>query len=328
MEFDQNAQLDTTQVSDQRGGGGGGGGGGLGGMLGGGGGRIAVGGGGLGIIGLILALIFGGGNIFGGKSGVVPSQAAFPTQSSIATGNGSSDIAQTCKTGADANTKVECEVVGVANSVQNFWAGEFSASNLDYTLSKTVMFSDQIDTGCGPASKDMGPFYCPADKNVYIDLSFYDEFQTKFGAQGGPFAKAYVIAHEYGHHVQDLLGTSAAVDKSGDRQGPKSGSVRLELQADCYAGVWTNHATTTPQGSTGRPLIVNLTDADISDGLDAAEHVGDDFIQKKFQGRINRESFTHGTSAERKAWFSVGYKTGNPDKCDTFNNDPDSPPQG
>ena len=326
MEFDQNAQLDTSQVDDQRGASGGGGGGMFGG--GGGGGRIAVGGGGLGIVGLILALIFGGGNIFGGKSGVVPQQPAFPSQSSEAANPSTEgNVSSTCKTGADANAKVECEIVGVVNSVQNFWAGEFSASNLEYTTSRTRLFSDQITTGCGPASKDMGPFYCPADKTVYIDLTFYDEFQTKFGAQGGPFAKAYVIAHEYGHHVQDLLGTSAAVEKSGDRQGPKSGSVRLELQADCYAGVWTNHATTTPQAATGKPLIVNLSDADINDGLDAAEHVGDDFIQKKFQGRINRDSFTHGTSAERKAWFSVGYKSGNPDKCDTFNNDPDSPPQ-
>jgi uncharacterized protein len=326
MEFDQNAQLDTSQVDDQRGASGGGGGGMFGG--GGGGGRIAVGGGGLGIIGLILALIFGGGNIFGGKSGVVPQQPAFPSQSSEAANPSTEgNVSSTCKTGADANAKVECEIVGVVNSVQNFWTGEFSASNLEYTTSRTRLFSDQITTGCGPASKDMGPFYCPADKTVYIDLTFYDEFQTKFGAQGGPFAKAYVIAHEYGHHVQDLLGTSAAVEKSGDRQGPKSGSVRLELQADCYAGVWTNHATTTPQASTGKPLILNLTDADISDGLDAAEHVGDDFIQKKFQGRVNRDSFTHGTSEERKAWFSVGYKSGNPDQCDTFNNDPDSPPQ-
>jgi predicted metalloprotease len=319
MEFDQNAQLDTSQIDDQRGSGGGTSGGG---MFGSGGGRVAAGGGGLGIIGLILALIFGGGNIFGGKGGVPVPQ--FPSSASASTVAATQDpaadgsLAQTCRSGADANTRVDCEIVGVVNSVQNYWNDEFTRSNLQYSLSKTRFFTDNTDTGCGPASKDVGPFYCPADKMVYIDLGFFDELQSKFGAKGGPFAQAYVIAHEYGHHVQDLLGTSAAVEKSGDRQGPKSGSVRLELQADCYAGVWTNHATTEPQAGTGRPLITNLTDADVAEGLDAAAAVGDDRIQKEFQGKVTPESWTHGSSQQRQNWFSVGYKSGNADMCDTF----------
>jgi len=294
-------------------------------MFGGSGGKVAAGGGGLGIIGIILALILGGGNIFGGASGGTPSQAVFPTNTSVATqgvGTGNdSALASRCRTGADASTSDECLIVAVVNSVQNFWAKEFAASKLQYTLSPTVYFSAQTSTGCGDATKDVGPFYCPADKVVYIDLTFYDELTSKFGAQGGQFAKAYVIGHEYGHHVQDLLGTSAQVDKSGSRQGATSGSVRLELQADCYAGVWANHATTEPQGNTGRPLITSITQADIADGLDAAKTVGDDYIQKRFQGKVNPDTFTHGTSAQRQKWFKTGFQTGNADGCDTFSGD-------
>ena len=315
MEFDQNAQLDTSQISDQRGGGGGGGGGGLGGMLGGSGGKIAAGGGGLGIIGLVLALLFGGGNIFGGAAGGTPTNnAVFPTNTApasagVGTGNDGA-LAATCKTGADAAKSDDCLIVGVVNSVQNYWAREFARSNLKYTLSPTVYFSGATSTGCGDASTDVGPFYCPADKKVYIDLTFYAELTTKFGAQGGTFAKAYVIGHEYGHHVQDLLGTSAQVDKSGSRQGATSGSVRTELQADCYAGVWAQNAV-----STG--YLEQLSRADIADGLDAASAVGDDRIQERATGRVSPESWTHGSSAQRQKWFTTGYESGDPGSCDT-----------
>ena len=325
MEFDQNAQLDTTQIEDVRGSGGGGGGGagGLGGMFGGSGGKIAAGGGGLGIIGVILALLLGGGNIFGGSSGtknVFPSQTD-STSSASAADDSASSIGATCRTGADANVKEECLIVGVVNSTQNYWAAEFGRSGLTYNPAKTQFFTAQTETGCGGATSAVGPFYCPADQKVYIDLEFYGELESKFGSSAGNLAKSYVIAHEYGHHVQNLLGTSAKVEKSGNRTGANSASVRLELQADCFAGVWVNHATTEPQASTGRPLITGISDQDIADALSAANAVGDDWIQKRFQGRVTPDSFTHGTSAQRKKWFTTGYQTGDPNQCDTFGGD-------
>ena len=315
MRFDENAQLDTSNIDDLRGGGGGGGfGGGGGGGL---GGRVAVGGGGLGIIGLILYFVLsalaGGG---GGGSLAVPSGLEGLQNGQTADNTA---IASSCRTGAQANTQTDCEVVAVTNSLDAYWTDAFARSGQRYTPPRTEFFSGQVSTGCGAASSDTGPFYCPADKRVYIDLSFYQELQTRFGAQGGNLARAYVIAHEYGHHVQDLLGTSNQV-KAG-AAGPTSGSVRLELQADCYAGVWVNHAATTPQPSTGRPLVQDITQQDIASVLDTASRIGDDFIQKNLgSGRVNSSQFTHGTSAQREKWFTTGQQTGNPAACNTFGN--------
>ncbi len=180
-----------------------------------------------------------------------------------------------------------------------------------------MWFTGQVDTGCGAASSGTGPFYCPADKQVYIDLSFYNDLHSQFGAKGGLFVDAYVLAHEYGHHVQDLLGTSARVRAGAT--GPSSGSVRLELQADCYAGVWAHHATTTRTPGGGPPLVSDITRDDISRALDTAGRIGDDYIQTHLGGgRVDRSAFTHGSSEQREKWFSTGYRSGNPADCDTF----------
>ena len=277
MEFDDNARLDTSQVSDQRGRRGPG---------------LAIGGGGLGIVGVILALLLGvsPADLTGGGSTSDQVQSV-------------SDLTERCRTGADANRDADCRVVGIANSVQAYW----STAMPRYAKAETVLFSGSTDTGCGPASSEVGPFYCPGDGQVYLDLGFFDDLKTRFGAQGGAFAQAYVIAHEYGHHVQDLLGR----DAGGSRQGPQSGSVRLELQADCYAGVWASHAVMTG-------FIKAVTAADIADGLDAASAVGDDRIQSEFQGHVSPESWTHGSSEQRRTWFTTGYQTGTPARCDTF----------
>ena len=310
MRFDENADLDTSHIDDLRGSGGGGGGG-----L---GGRVAVGGGGLGIVGLILFFVIsalgGGGGTGTGGGFAVPGGLSGLQQGQTADNTA---IAETCRTGADANTNLDCEVTAVVNSLDGYWSDEFARSGQTYTPPRTNFFEGSVSTdGCGSATSDVGPFYCPGDSEIYIDLSFFKELETRFGAQGGPFARAYVIAHEYGHHIQNLLGTNRKV-RAGD-SGPTSGSVRLELQADCYAGAWGKHATTTPTAS-GRPLITDVTQADVNAALDTAERIGDDYIQSNLGGgRVDRSQFTHGSSAQREKWFTTGFRTGDPARCDTF----------
>ncbi|MFF5443840.1 neutral zinc metallopeptidase [Streptomyces sp. NPDC012888] len=295
MQFDDNADLDTSQVKDVRGS-----------RIP--GGRATVGGGLVGIIALVMGLLFGVGPEQLGLSSGDPEPSA--TSSSMA------QVQQACRTGRDANTREDCRLVGVVNSAQGFWRQEFARRGGRYAPASTVFFTGRVNTACGAATKEVGPFYCPADRQVYLDLGFFEELRTTFGAAGGPFAQAYVVAHEYGHHVQNLIGTLQRAQDG--RAGATSNAVRVELQADCYAGVWARNATTSPAASTGRPLITSLTDDDIRDGLDAAAAVGDDRIQEKLQGRVTPETWTHGSAEQRQQWFFQGYRTGDMAQCNTF----------
>jgi hypothetical protein len=287
VRFRDGARLDPGQIDDERGRSGS--------RIGLPGGGLAIGGG-AGIVGLLVALLLGFTQLNGGSG-----TASGPVSSA--------QLARECQTGADANAREDCRIVGVINSVQEFWSDQLGAHGVSYAPAPTTLFTDAVDTGCGSATSEVGPFYCSADERVYLDLGFFEELRSKFGAQGGPFAEAYVVAHEYGHHIQDLQGTMSQVAQGVT--GPNSDSVRLELQADCYAGLWAHGAKQTG-------FIEDVTDSDIADGLDAAAAVGDDRIQSEFQGNVNPESWTHGSSEQRQRWFSAGFRGGDPSACDTF----------
>ncbi|OAB30367.1 hypothetical protein SAMN05444395_11029 [Flavobacterium fryxellicola] len=262
------------------------------------GGKTIIGGG---IIGIVILLL----NVFGGEN----AQMLTPILEQMNQGN-SAPTEQRALTAAEIEEGKFIEAILV--DTEDVWGKIFQENNMQYERPNLVLFTDSYETGCGSATSASGPFYCPADQKVYMDLSFFEELKTKFGAQGGDFATAYVIAHEIGHHVQTLLGTSTKMRQMQEGKSQAQAnklSVALELQADFYAGVWTHY---------NQKMNNFLEEGDIDEALSAAHAVGDDAIQAKIQGHIVPESFTHGTSAQRKAWFMKGYKSGDINQGDTF----------
>jgi predicted metalloprotease len=265
---------------------------------------LGVGGGGLGLLGLVaylLIAVLGGG---GGGASIDPGLAPFPA-APTPTGQG-----LPAETDPDLRTKQF--VAFVVDDVQDTWTRLFERAGRRYEPTRLVLFSEQTTSGCGAASSATGPFYCPADRRVYLDLGFFRELASRFGAPGD-FAQAYVIAHEFGHHVQNVLGVNEQV-RAAQRRSPDEAnelSVRLELQADCLAGVWGHSAY--------RERL--LESGDLQEGLAAAAAVGDDRIQRETTGRIDRESFTHGSSEQRTRWFTRGFESGDVNSCDTFSGD-------
>jgi len=282
MTFRRGVRLNPGQVRDLRGRGG-----------------LALGGG-LGGIILVVAFL-----LLGLDPGSVPVDAL--NGITVGTGQNTTDIEQECQTGEDANQRQDCRMVGFVNAIQDYWTNTLDG----YQLAPTTFFTGQVGTGCGTASSAVGPFYCPEDRNVYIDLGFFDQLESQLGAEGGPLAEAYVLAHEYGHHVQNLTGVLRG--GGGGNTGAESRAVRTELQADCYAGAFINHAE--------ERYLEPITREQLGQALDAAESVGDDRIQERTQGQVDPETWTHGSSEQRERWFTVGWESGDPRQCDTFNAD-------
>ena len=265
-----------------------------------GGGGFGLGGGTIGIGTIIIALI--GGALLG----VNPL-----TLLGIMSGGGAPVAQQQTAHPPPANDREARFVSTVLADTEDVWTTLFQAGGATYHPPKLVLYRGAIRTGCGAGQAAMGPFYCPADQKVYIDLSFYDTLKTQLGAPGD-FAQAYVIAHEVGHHVQDELGITGKVDRARQRQSQAQAnamSVRVELQADCFAGVWANHA------QEARNI---LEQGDIEEAMNAAQRIGDDALQKAAGRAVVPESFTHGTSAQRQHWFMTGLQTGSVRACDTF----------
>lgn len=259
---------------------------------------IAAGGGGLLIVGLFVLSQLLGVDL----TGLAPA------------GNqqqGSDESLAQCTTGAAANESVDCRMAAAADSLDTYWAEAYGSG---YRSTQIVLFSGQTSTGCGGATSAVGPFYCPPDEQIYLDTAFYDDLRNRFGSSGGPLAEMYVVAHEWGHHIQNVAGIMNGLDLQDT--GPTSDAVRLELQADCFAGSWVGAASTTADEA-GTPFLAPVTDAQIRDALSAASAVGDDRIQEATTGQVSPERWTHGSSEMRQRWFLVGFNDG-PNACSTF----------
>ena len=271
-------------------------------------------GGGLGGLLIILLFVVLTQCVGGGGGGGLPSPGGTGIDPGGQLGNPSglqadSERYANCRTGADAEDDVDCARKAVLFSMEQYWSQALpEQAGTELRPAQTITFSGGVSTGCGQASSQVGPFYCPADEQIYLDTTFFqDVLEGQLGGQGGDFVEPYVLAHEYGHHIQNLMGT---MGKVRTQQGPQSDAVRLELQADCYAGMWTKHAEDSE--------LMTLDDGDIEEALDSAKTVGDDRIQQQSGGRVNPEGWTHGSSDQRMKWFRTGYEQGSLQACDTF----------
>ncbi len=263
--------------------------------------------------------MIGGGGLLGVLVLVLASQLLgvdlSPLMGAVSGSGGASSSEQlvpleNCETGADANENDECRMAAATDSLDVFWAGQFESG---YVQPGVILYSDYTDSACGTASAAVGPFYCPSDQSIYLDTAFFATLRSDFGASAGPLAQMYVLAHEWGHHVSNLTG---ALSQVGRETGPASGSVRLELQADCYAGAWVREASTVTD-SQGVAFMKPVSSEEIADAMNAAAVVGDDYIQRRSGQGVNPEGFTHGTSEQRQRWFDAGYRSG-ATACDTF----------
>lgn len=300
MAFKDFSQLDTSGIESSGGGGFGGGRG------------LAVGGG-LGgvVVMLVVGALFGqdGIDMLNQATGNNPGYGYEQVDN-----NAGQDLAQQCKTGEDANRNSSCNMVGTSNSLDNFWSSYLpQATGVEYQRPTLHLFSQRVRTGCGNATSATGPFYCPADHKAYVDTTFFDDMKTQLGATGGQSAEQYVLAHEYGHSIQNILGDLKYSQR--DPNGADSGAVRVELQADCYAGLWANHAA---EDTSSAVQLEPFTADEVNRIVNATEVIGDDHIQMTSQGRTDPSTYTHGTSAQRTAWFMAGYESGDINKCNTF----------
>ncbi|GAB3087834.1 KPN_02809 family neutral zinc metallopeptidase [Isoptericola nanjingensis] len=280
---------------------------------GGGGRRGAVVGGGIGAIVVALLAVFLGGGDLGqltGALGGAVQDAGAPA------GDGQEQYVEAC-TAEQANTDRECRLSATVQSLDAYWERVLpQQAGVEYALPSVESFSGSTTTGCGAATSATGPFYCPPDQTVYVDVAFFDQLSSQFGAEGGPLAEEYVVAHEVGHHVEQLTGAMDAADRRGS--GPESDSVRIELMADCLAGMWAGSAATEVDPDTGVTFLDPVSSTELRQALDAAAAVGDDRIQQRATGQVSPEGFTHGTSEQRVRWFTVGYEGGTLDDCDAL----------